>query len=212
MNILAGLWEGIPVALGVWAGALAIGIVVGTVCSAALGSGHRMPRGIAHVWVSLFRGVPPLVVLFIFFFGIATGEWSPSAMGAAILGLGFVASAYLAVVFRESLDAVPTTQVEAAHALGVGRIDTLRFIMIPQSMPLIAASGGSYAIHLLKDTALASLIGVVDITYLANYHVERGANGITEFLVVGCIYLVMSLGIAVIARLIGARRTEVAAR
>jgi polar amino acid transport system permease protein len=212
MTILDGLWAGVPVTLTLWAGSLALGVVVGAIAAAGLGSRHRVLRGAARVWVTVFRGIPPLIVLFIFFFGVATGVWTPDAKGAAVLGLGLVASAYLALIFRESIDAVPVTQLEAARSLGVRRIDTLRFVQLPQSMPLIAASGGSYAIHLLKDTALASLIGVVDITYLATYNVERGANGVTEFFVVGCVYLVLSLVIGLAARLLGMRRDLAVAR
>ncbi|PBC51508.1 amino acid ABC transporter permease [Rhodococcus sp. ACPA1] len=212
LDILQGLWSGVPVALSLWASALALGIVLGALATAALRSRYRIARTVAAAWVALFRGIPPLVLLFAFFFGVTLGEWSPDAMGAAILGLGLVASAYLAEIFRESLDAVPATQVEAARSLGVTRVDTLRFVLLPQSMPLIMAASGSFAIHLLKDTALASLIGVVDITYLANYHVERGANGLAEFFVVGCLYLALSSVIAVAARLFGKRRDVAVAR
>jgi ABC-type amino acid transport system permease subunit len=75
-------------------------------------------------------------------------------------------------------------------------------VIVPQAKPIIFAGLGSYGIHLLKETALASLIGVVEIMNVANYVVERGANGLSVFLIAGLIYIILCLPIGGLAALL----------
>jgi polar amino acid transport system permease protein len=92
--------------------------------------------------------------------------------------------------------------MEALNALGMPRLQAFRIVILPQILPVVLATATAYAINLVKDTALASLIGVQEITFIANDQVQRGANGLITFLAAGVIYLVLSVLIGLVARFV----------
>ncbi|MGO1545690.1 MAG: amino acid ABC transporter permease [Gulosibacter sp.] len=162
-------------------------------------------RMIGTAWVLVFRGIPPLVWLLVIFFGVTIAGSRLTSLSAAIVGFTLITSAYLAESFKSGLDAFPIGQHEAIAATGLPSWDGFRQVILPQTLPVILASSASFAIHLLKDTALVSLIGVVDLTFIARDFVERGANGLQTFFLVGLIYLILSVPLGALARSIGTR-------
>lgn len=193
----------VPTTILIWAASITVGAVLGIAIAAGRTSSNKALRALATVYIEVFRGIPTLVWLFIVFFGLTSFGFSPTAVFSAILTLGIVSSAYIAEIYRSGLNAVPTTQREATTALGLPPRIALAKVVIPQAKPIIFAGLGSFGIHLLKETALASLIGVVELMNVANYMVERGANGLTVFLVVGLIYIALCLPIGGLAALLG---------
>jgi polar amino acid transport system permease protein len=174
--------------------------VLGLVVVAARRSTNAVLRTAASVWISVLRGIPPLVWLFIVFFGVTIQGARFTPISAAIVTFGIVGSAFLAEAYRAGLESVPASQREALTALGLPRLAALRLVVLPQAFPVIISTSASYGIHLLKDTALASLIGVQELTYLANDVVQRGTDGFAAFFVLGLAYLVLSAPVGMIAR------------
>lgn len=203
-----------PTTILIWAASVAVGAVLAIAIAAGRTSPNAALRTLATVYIEVFRGIPTLVWLFIVFFGLTSFGFSPTAVFSAILTLGIVSSAYIAEIYRSGLNAVPTTQREATTALGLPAHIALMRVVVPQAKPIIFAGLGSFGIHMLKETALASLIGVVELMNVANYLVERGANGLTVFLVVGLIYIALCLPIGGVASLLGrpARAKKMAVR
>lgn len=184
-----------------------VAAVLGTFVVAARRSAHRVPRAIAGAWIAVLRGVPPVVWMFIVFFGITIGAAKFTPTSAAIITFGVVYSAYLAEAYRAGLESVPKAQREALDALGIPRLASMRLVVLPQALPVIVSTCSSYAINLLKDTAVASLIGVQELTYAANDTVQRGADGFQAFFLLGLAYLALSVPMGVLARSIE-RRSE----
>lgn len=203
MNWVADLLAAVPQSLAVWAGSIVLGAVLGVFVAAARMSRHGLVRGLSAGYIEVFRGVPTLVWLFIVFFGLTSFGFNPTALSSAILTLGAVTAAYTAEIYRSGLGAVPHQQREGATALGLPPRIVLAKVLIPQARPIIFAGLGSFGIHLLKETALASLIGVVEVMNVANYLVERGANGLEVFLVAGLVYIVLCLPIAAASAVLG---------
>lgn len=200
---MTGPWvvlQGIPVTLLLWAAGQLGGGLLAVPVAAARMSTRRTVRLVATIWIEGFRGIPTLVWVFVIFFGLGTVGLSFTSLTAGALTLALVSSAHLAEAYRSGWEAVPRLQGEAALAIGLPRHIRLRRVMFPQAAPLIIAGAGSYSMHLLKETALISLIGVVDIMAIANYQVERGGNGFILFLLAGVIYFGLSLVIAGLAR------------
>jgi His/Glu/Gln/Arg/opine family amino acid ABC transporter permease subunit len=202
MTWVADLLAVIPATVLIWASSIVLGALIGLAVAAARSSRNTALRIIATVYIEVFRGIPTLVWLFIVFFGLNTFGFSPTAVFSAILTLGIVSSAYTAEIYRSGLNSVPATQREATVALGLPQHIALSKVIVPQAKPIIFAGLGSYGIHLLKETALASLIGVVEIMNVANYLVERGANGLSVFLIAGLIYIILCLPIGGLAALL----------
>lgn len=203
MSVLWLLLQTLPTTLLLWFSAQILGIGLAIPVSFARMSQHRLLRTVALWWIEVFRGVPTLVLLFIVFFGLSVNGFSPDSMTAAVLALGFSSSGYLAESIRAGFESVPRQQHEAALALSLSPLVKLRKVLLPQAFPIISEGVVSYSIHLFKETALASLIGVIDLMAVAYYLVERGADGSTVFLFVGGIYLAVCLLLAWIAHTIG---------
>lgn len=203
MNILQPLLQALPITLLLWLGAQALGLALAIPVAAARMSRVRILRIVAIWWIEIFRGIPTLVLLFVVFFGLSLGSFHPSTMLAGILALGFSSSGYLAESIRAGFEAVPRQQREAAMALSLPLHTRLGRVLLPQAMPIITEGIVSYSIHLFKETALASLIGLIDMMAVAYYLVERGMDGTVVFAIVGTIYLVGCLILAYAAHLVG---------
>lgn len=163
--------------------------------------------------INLVRSVPPLVWLFLVFFGFPQFGLSLTPIIAAIVTFSIIAMCYLTEIYRAGLAALSAGQEEASTALGMGRLDSYRFVVIPQVFRVTGPMMATYGIGLLKDSALASTIGVVEITFRAASEAQRTGQGLTVFVIAGAIYLLLSLPLAIVSRKVDTRlraRLEVA--
>ncbi len=176
---LAAIWEALPYMLGgVWitvgliVGALALGLVMGVPMAVGQAYGGPLVRRTVGLYVWYFRGVPILVQLYLFYFGILSwlssqppfrGLGLDSAFLAAVLVLGLTSAAYQSQIFRGAIQSLPHSQLKAAKALGMSHFTAITHIILPQALRLsIPAWSNEYSI-LLKDSALAFVIGVLEI-------------------------------------------------
>ncbi|MDQ2068136.1 amino acid ABC transporter permease [Xinfangfangia sp. CPCC 101601] len=143
---------------------LILGLIVASVLTWAGFSRSALLRGFARVYISIMRGTPLLVQLFVLYFGGPQLGLSLDAFTAGCICFGLNIGAYISVGMRGAILAVSPGQTEAARALGFGRAQTMRFFILPQAAPLILRSVGVNAVILLKSTALVSAIGVVELT------------------------------------------------
>lgn len=211
IDILWLLLQSFPATLLLFIASQILGLAIAMPIVAARMSKSRILRTVALWWIEISRGIPTLVLLFIVFFGLSVNGFSPNSMTAAILALGLSSSGYLAESIRAGFESVPKQQTEAAMALSLPLRIRLFKVVLPQAFPLVIEGVVSYSIHLFKETALASLIGVVDVMTVAYYLVERGVDGPTVLFLTGLIYLVCCLLLAWIAHLaghVGKRRTK----
>ena len=186
----------------------ALGSIFGIGVAAARVSSLRLVRVLARIWVDLIRSVPPLVWLFIVYFGLAEMGLQLTSLVAAILTFSVIASVYLGEIYRGGLAAIGRGQIEAAQSLGLGRIDMFIRIVAPQVFRTVSPSMVTYGIGLMKDSALASTIGVVEMTFRANQVAQNTGKGLEAFLIVGVIYLAFSVPLGVWARHKDARASE----
>lgn len=208
MNVFWQLIQSIPTTLFLFACSQILGLLLAVPLAAGRMHRNRLIRTLAMIWIEVFRGIPTLVMLFIVFFGLSFTGYSPSSMVAAILALGFSSSGYLAESIRAGFESIPKQQTEAAMAISLPGHIRLFKVLLPQALPIVMEGVVSYAIHLFKETALASLIGVVDVMTVAYYLVERGVDGPTVFLITGSIYLAGCLLLAWLAHLISSASTR----
>lgn len=183
----------------------ALGAIVGVAVAAARTAPYRVIRGVARVYVDIIRSVPPLVWLFIVFFGLAELGFRFSPLQSAIVTFSIIASAYLGEIYRGGLAALGRGQVEAAQSIGLGRFDLLTRIISPQVLRTVSPSMVTYGIGLMKDSALASTIGVVEMTFRANQVTQNTGLGLTAFGIVGAIYLALSIPLGLWARQVDAK-------
>lgn len=131
-------------------------------------SGFALLRAPAFAYVQVLRGVPLLVMLYWIYFGLAIViELNFTSVQAAIIALSLTGSAYTAEIFRAAIGGVEHGQVEAATALGFSRRATFRHVVFPQAFRIAVPPLGNTFIGLLKGATLISVIGVVDMVFVA---------------------------------------------
>jgi polar amino acid transport system permease protein len=165
--------------------AMVIGVALGVILAVMRLSPARVVSGAAWFYIWFFRGTP-LLVQILFWFNIASLTGAHPALGipfthivllhadanalitkptAAILALGLNEAAYMAEIVRAGILSVDEGQTEAAQSIGMGRIQTMRLIVLPQAMRVIIPPTGNETISMLKTTSLVSVIGYGELTY-----------------------------------------------
>ncbi|WP_308467913.1 amino acid ABC transporter permease [Rathayibacter soli] len=202
MQVFLAVIVGLPLTLLVTAAAFAIGLLGGIPLMLGLRSKHRIVRLSFRLIVDLIRGVPIIVWLFLIYFGIAIGAFRFSSLAAAIVGLGLISCAYLAEIYRGSFTTLPRGQSEAAQALGLGGPTIFRRILAPQALQTAMPSLTTYLLALLKDSSIASTIGVLEMVGAATIYSRQhsGSDGLTPFLTAAGVYIVVSVPLAIVAR------------
>lgn len=178
----------------------AVALCVGLVAALLRLSRSWVLRSLAVLYVEVVRGVPLLVLLLYIAFVVtpwladATGvRWWRDNVVRAVLGLGVGYGAYLAEVYRAGIEAVPRGQVEAALSLGMSRAQALRHVVLPQAVRTVLPPLGNDFVALLKDSSLASVISVTELTYSGNLNVARTFRSFETYNAVALLYLCMTL-------------------
>jgi polar amino acid transport system permease protein len=205
IDYLGPLSAGIGHTLLVTGASFAIGLLLGLPLVAMRRSGWLPARALAVGFVELTRGIPPIAWLFLLYYGLSQLGVRIDSLVAAIAGLGVISAAYMSEIYRGALRAVPRGQFEAARSVGLSRAQVYRFVIVPQVVVTALPPAATYAIGLLKDSAIASVIGVPEVTALAFNETQQDFRGLSIFAAAGLIYLAMSVPLAVIARGLGAR-------
>lgn len=175
-------------------GALALGFFVGLPLAVVEVYGPRWAERIVRLYVWFFRGTPILVLLYLFYFGLFTVLGiNLSNLGASCLVLGMASAAYQSQIFRGSILAIAQGQLKAARALGMTDGQAIRSVILPQALRLsIPAWTNEYSI-LLKDSALAFVLGTQEIMAKAHAIASRTQEHLPIYLMAGLIYFVITL-------------------
>ncbi len=193
-------FEGLVTTIEVTVIALAIGVVLGLLV-AMIRTAHDQQRPerrnfilgvlnfIARIYVTVIRGTPMLVQLMIMGFVIFANSREFTMIGA--LSLGINSGAYVAEIIRGGLMSLDVGQTEAGRSLGLGYIDTMRFIVIPQAFKAILPALGNEFIVLLKDTSLISAISGKEILYFAKAISSRTYEYMFPLYITALMYLIM---------------------
>jgi polar amino acid transport system permease protein len=197
---LSGAGVGIALTLVAMIGSVAIGIVG----ALARVSRHSVPRAIATVYVAVFRGVPPLVLLYIFYFGLPTWAqemqigWLISLLAplnnrlfAATLAFAINSGAYSTEIVRASINSIESDQFEAARSLGMSYVLSLRRIILPQALRIAFPPLGNEFIIVLKGTSLASVIGVTELMRSAQQAAAATFENLTAYSFAAMFYIVL---------------------
>lgn len=180
--------------------AYAVAVAAGLLLALARISRRRTLAAAAGWYIELIRGTPALTQLFLIYFGLASAGFVLSAFTAAVVGLGMNYAAYLAEVYRAGIRAIHSGQREAALAIGMTHAQAMRSIILPQALRVIVPPMANYAVSLLKDTSVASLISAPELMLRARDLSSEYFEPMQLYLLVGGMYLVMAYPLAKGAR------------
>lgn len=184
--------------------ALAVGAVIGAAIAAAKLSRYRTLRLLGDLYTTVFRGVPELLVIYLFYFGgstlvTAVGQWfgaegfigvPPFVIGA--LAVGMISGAYQAEVYRAAVLAVSKGELEAARSIGMPRSMVLRRILVPQVLRFALPGIGNVWQLSLKDSALISVTGLAELLRTSQIAANSTHQYFVFFVAGGALYLLMT--------------------
>ena len=176
--------------------AFAIAFVLGLGLALLRRSRIPLVRPAVVVFVEVFRGIPPLTLLFIIYFGLTNVGVRLDSITAAVLGLGLIGSAFCSEIFRAGLSAIPDGQWEAAACAGMTPAQAARYVIFPQAFQVTLPPLGNYLIALFKDTAVASAVAAPEILFRARSLTVETMETPLIYAMVAVIYLVLTLLIA----------------
>lgn len=190
------LLQGAGITIVITVGAFLIAAVVGLALAMVKTSGLPVVSILVNAYVEVFRGLPPLTLLFIVYFGLTYVGIRLDPLPAAIIGLGLSGSAYCTEIFRSGISALHHGQREAAAAVGLSPLRAMRFIILPQAFRITLPPLGNYAVGLIKDTAVASAVAAPEILFRARNLTTETFDTPLIYLLVACIYFAMTFPIA----------------
>lgn len=174
-------------------GALVIGVVIGMLIAVIKYFSDDAPAlrplaWLCDVYVTVIRGVPVVVLLLIFYFIVMA---SADGITVAIITFGINSGAYMAELMRSGINAVDKGQMEAGRSLGMSKLQATRKIIMPQALRYILPAIGNEMIALLKETAVAGYVAVVDLTRAGNLVRNNTYDAVNPLMCVAIIYLVL---------------------
>ena len=221
--VLQGVWTTVSVS----AIAYALAIVLGLLLSLMRVHRSRAMQEVSSFFVEIIRGVPMLVLLYhISFVGapalVHALNWLAGPLidagimaeinvrqfdftARAIMALSIGYSAFISEIFRAGIQSIGKEQTEAAGTEGATYWQTMRFILLPQAVRNVLPALGNEFIAMLKDSALVSALGVQDITQLGKVYSASTFKFFETYSIVALLYLVMTLGLAMVVRLLEKR-------
>lgn len=168
-------------------------LAIGTLVAAFRVSPVPPLRGVGGLWVETLRNTPLTVLMVLFFFGFTKVGIRYSAFTSAVIVLSAYTSAFVAETVRSGINAVARGQAEAARSLGLTFPQVLGLVVLPQAFRTVVPPLGSLFIALTKNSSIASVISVVEITEVADRLNNRTARPVAVFLGAAVAYLVITL-------------------
>jgi His/Glu/Gln/Arg/opine family amino acid ABC transporter permease subunit len=195
------LGSGLLVTVELALAATALTVAFSAVLALADISPWRIVRLPALLYADVFRSIPLLALLIFVYYGLGpfASKLGISAFWLAVAGLTISESAYLSEVYRGGLQAIPDGQWDAAASLGLGWFSTARLVVLPQALPPAVPSTMNMAIAILKDSSLASLIAVPEVTLTATFLVSETFRPLQVYAVLALLYLALVVPLTLLA-------------
>lgn len=190
-NILPDLLQGTVVTLELTFVCILSGFVLGIMVALGRVYGNKLIYALATSYVELIRGTPLLVQLFLIYYGLPDVGIVLHPILAAGIALGINTSAYQAEYFRGAIQSIPAGQMIAARSLGMGKLESVWYIIIPQALRLAIPPWSNELIYMLKYTSLAFVVGVPELMGRANIIAARNFRYFDVYLIVAIIYVVI---------------------
>lgn len=184
------------------------GLLIGLVVAVARLKGNKFVRNVARIYVSIIRGTPVLVQIFIIYYGLPDFGITLGPLNAAFISLSINISAYLSETFRGAILAVSSGQTEAAQSLGLSPWQTMWRVVLPQAARVAIPPMGNTFIGMLKETSLVSIVTVTELLRTAQLLIAQYYVAMPFFIAIAIMYWLMSLSFSAILNRIEARLSK----
>ncbi len=182
--VLNGLWVTLKISFF----AAILTFIIGIVVSLMKLSSYQFLKDIATVYITIIRGTPLLVQIFLFYF-IVANIFELDRFVAGVLALGIFFGAYMAEILRGAIQSIDKGQLEAASSLGISKSQAMRYIILPQAFKRALPTLVGEMIALIKDSSLVSVISITDLTKVGKEIVANTFSPFETWIVVALVYL-----------------------
>jgi polar amino acid transport system permease protein len=172
-----------------------IGVLVAVVKVTAMNSKMRWLVAVCNVYINIIRGTPLMVQLLIIYNLIFTSRSTNELVVGAVC-FGINSGAYVAEIIRAGIESIDRGQMEAGRSLGLNYLQTMRLIILPQAIRNILPALGNEFIVLIKETSVAGVIAVTDLTKAAQYVGSRTWDILPPLVIAAACYLVLVMGLS----------------
>lgn len=187
------LASGTLITIEITAAALVLGCVLGLLIGLGrLNPDRKIIYGLCTTYLTLIRGTPLLVQLFILFFGLPHFGIQLPAYVCGIFGLGIYSAAYVSEIVRGSIQSVEKGQMEAARSLGLPHKLAMRKVILPQAFVRMIPALGNEFIALIKNSALVSLLTIADVMHEGEKIISVSYRSLEVYLAIAFIYLMLT--------------------
>ncbi|WP_017998859.1 amino acid ABC transporter permease [Paracoccus sp. N5] len=189
--LVGALWTmGLALIAFIFGGALGLTVAVARV------SHHRSVRWLSLLYVQLVQGTPLLIQMMLAYFGLALFGLDLPSFVAASIAITVYASAYFGEIWRGGILTVPKTQWEAAECLALSPAMRFWLVVVPQALRLSTPPTVGFMVQIVKNTSLASVIGVADLTYTSKLINNSTFQPFQVFILVAALYFAMCFPLA----------------
>jgi polar amino acid transport system permease protein len=171
--------------------AIAFGLVLGWVFGLAAVSGIRTLRAITWAYVQFIRGTPLLVQIFLIYFGLPVLGVDIPAFWSGVIALGLNSGGFQAEIVRAGIESIDRGQTEAARSIGMSRLQTLAFVLVPQTIRRVIPPLTNELITLVKSSSLLSAIAALELTHAGQLIIARTFAPFEIYAAVALMYLVL---------------------
>ena len=182
--ILNGLWVTLKISFF----AAILTFIIGTIVAFMKLSSYQFLKDIATVYITIVRGTPLLVQIFLFYF-IVANIFELDRFVAGVLALGIFFGAYMAEILRGAIQSIDKGQLEAANSLGISKFQAMRHIILPQAFKRALPTLVGEMIALVKDSSLVSVISITDLTKVGKEIVANTFSPFETWIVIALVYL-----------------------
>jgi len=190
------LYMGLLYGIGLAMVSILIGMVIGLTLALVYTRGNLILRKMVASYVEFIRNVPLLLLIYLIFYGIpSVGGFAYGPTTSFIITLALYSGANLVEIFRAGLDAIPNNLIDAGKAIGLTSVQRLLWVRLPTMFRIVLPSLGNTFISLFKDTSLAAVIAVPELTYGAQWINFNTFRIVEVYLVVTPMYLVTGYAI-----------------
>lgn len=186
------LLQGLVVTLQIAGTGCFIGLVLGTILALMQTSTNKLLRIFVTSYVVIIRGTPMLIQILCAYFLLPQIGIHIAGLWTAIIAIGLNSAAYISQIIRSGISSIGVGQIEAAKVLGFSTSATIRYIILPQALRTTLPALGNEFVTLIKDSALASVISVPELTKQANFVKSKTFDAITVYFAVAVLYLMLT--------------------
>ena len=185
-----------------------LGILFGTLCGLGLTSKNRLVRFLLSIYTTLFRGTPMLIQIVFVTIALPTLGIGFSRLWGVVWAIALNSGAYIAHIIKSGINSVSQGQREAGKTLGLSNTQIVRYIILPQAIRVVLPALGNEFITLIKDSSLASIVGVQELTKEGEILSSRTLDALTIYLGVALGYLIITTALSLLLSLIERRMNQ----